>query len=258
MSDLVPANIEKEIESMRDTIMPKASEADLAIFAKFCAKTKLDPFSRQIYAINRGGRWTYQTSIDGFRVVAERSGKYEGQTPAYWCGSDGEWTDVWLKEEPPTAAKIGVYRKGHRDAVWAVARYAGYAQPNNPIWRKMPDVMLAKCAESLALRKAFPNDLSGLYSEEEMDQAAPEIQAPKENNEKALKALTEKCSDAIKAGIEREYIFKGILKREWAEVARLDVTSIVKLCKAVDDAMVEQAKVNQAAKGLANKLNVEW
>lgn len=178
MSDLVQqsnqlqsTNLENEIESLRNVIMPGASDADLKVFAKFCAKTQLDPFSRQIYAIQRGGRWGYQTSIDGFRVVAQRSGLYEGQTPSYWCGKDGRWVDVWLDDKPPAAAKIGVYRKGHREPIWAVAKFTSYAQSNNPIWRKMPDLMLSKCAESLALRKAFPNDLSGLYTAEEMDQA---------------------------------------------------------------------------------------
>jgi hypothetical protein len=120
--------------------------------------------------INRGGRWGIQTSIDGFRIIAQRSGQYAGQTAPYWCGDDGVWKDVWLSSTPPTAAKIGVYRTNFAEATWAIARWESYAVMNNPIWKKMPDVMLAKCAESLALRKAFPNDLSGIYTDEEMSQ----------------------------------------------------------------------------------------
>ena len=178
MTDIttVPVDqLEKEIETLRNQIMPGASDTDLKLFSKYCVKTKLDPFSRQIYAINRGGKYTYQTSIDGFRLVAERSGKYEGQTPVYWCGMDGLWVDVWLKKEPPIASKVGVYKTGHREPTWAVAKFDSYAQSYggklSNLWKKMPDLMIAKCAESLALRKAFPNDLSGLYTTDEMGQA---------------------------------------------------------------------------------------
>jgi hypothetical protein len=64
-----------------------------------------------------------------------------------------------------------VYRSNFDEPLFAVAKWDSYSQPNNPIWKKMPDLMLAKCAESLALRKAFPNDMSGIYTDEEMGQA---------------------------------------------------------------------------------------
>lgn len=161
----------QQLAALKQLGLSNASNGDLAVFFHQAQKTGLDPFARQIYMIERGGRYGIQTSVDGLRIVAQRSGEYAGQAGPYWCGEDGKWTDVWIGKIPPYAAKVGVYRKGFAEPLYAVARWDSYAVPNSPMWRKMPDVMLAKCAESLALRKAFPNDLSGLYTDEEMSQA---------------------------------------------------------------------------------------
>lgn len=166
---------EKQIAALNQLGLQGAPKGDLAVFLHFAQRTGLDPFARQIYMINRGGRYTIQASIDGLRIVAQRSGEYAGQVGPYWCGEDGQWTDVWLESTPPIAAKVGVFRKGFVEPLWGVARFDSYCpigKDNKPmgLWTKMADVMLAKCAESLALRKAFPNDLSGIYTAEEMEQ----------------------------------------------------------------------------------------
>lgn len=151
------------------TIAPGCSTDELALFAYACQRTGLDPFSKQIYAIKRGGRMTIQAGIDGLRSIAERTGELAG-CQRYWCGPDGEWREIWLDSKPPAGAKAVIWRKGCEHPFVAVASLAEY-DAGQGLWRKMPATMLAKCAEAQALRTGFPADLSGIYSTEEMQQS---------------------------------------------------------------------------------------
>jgi phage recombination protein Bet len=117
---------------------------------------------------------TIQTGIDGLRSIAERTGQLDG-SETFWCGEDGDWKDVWLGSKPPAAAKTIIHRKGSQHPFVGVARYADY-NAGQGLWNKMGAAMIAKCSEALALRKAFPADLSGVYGSEEMEQAE-EVQA---------------------------------------------------------------------------------
>ncbi|HLZ64363.1 MAG TPA: phage recombination protein Bet [Ktedonosporobacter sp.] len=160
-----------QLTLIRTTIAKGTTPEQFNLFLEVCNHYRLNPFARQIYAVVRQGQMTVQTSIDGFRLMAERTGKYAGQIGPEWCGEDGQWVNVWLKKEPPAAARVGILRKDFAQPVWGVARYSSYVQESGPLWRKMGDVMIAKCAESLAFRKAFPAEMSGIYTHEEMDQA---------------------------------------------------------------------------------------
>jgi phage recombination protein Bet len=160
----------EQVELIKATIARGASDAELHNFVQVCNRLGLDPFAKQIYFIRRGNVAQPQVSIDGFRVVAERTREYRGQTTPQWCGRDGEWRDVWLANEPPAAARVGVWRDGFREPLVRTALFRSYAQ-QSPLWRNMPEVMLLKCAEAQALRAAFPNELGGVYTTDEMDQA---------------------------------------------------------------------------------------
>ena len=148
------------------------SQGDLAVFFHQAQKSGLDPFKREIYMITRSGKPTIQTGIDGFYKIADRvttkTGGTWGISETYWCGQDGQWVDVWLQQGAPAAAKVIVERNGSKFTT--VALTSEYTA-TGPMWKKMPARMIAKCAEALAIRKAFPEDLSGLYTSDEMAQA---------------------------------------------------------------------------------------
>ena len=171
-----------DMDLIKRTIAVGASNDELALFAAQCRRTGLDPFARQINFVLRkskaaNGDWiqkaTIMISIDGARLVAARTGLYNG-SDTMWCGDDGVWTDVWLTASPPAAAKVSVSRGNGQFS--GIALWREYGAPAfGPVWKNMPAHMLAKCAEMLALRKAFPAELSGLYSSDEMAQADTQV-----------------------------------------------------------------------------------
>ena len=165
-----------QIELIKTQIAPDATMDELKLFLYQAQRTGLDALSRQIYCIHRntklpngsyGKKMTIQTSIDGFRVIAERSGTYAGQSEPIFT------TDA---NENLESCKISVFRfKGdiRYEAAVGVAYWSEYVQTDkqgNPmgLWGSKPRIMLAKVCESIALRKAFPQDLSGLYTGDEL------------------------------------------------------------------------------------------
>lgn len=262
---------QQQLAALAQIGVQNAPPADLAVFLNFAQRTGLDPFARQIYMIGRnsqgGKKWTIQASIDGLRIVAERSGDYAGQVGPEYCGPDGQWRDTWVATEPPIAARVGVLRNGFQAPLYAVAYFDEYVQTDRDgrptsMWATKPRLMIAKCAEALALRKAFPNDLAGLYTADEMGH--PEVRAaasnpsaepihaieietgeivevepePAPSNEAtkaqltAIAAMLNKCG--IKESNERHAIASKILNRE--------ITDGHQLTKADAHKIIEQIK----------------
>ncbi len=203
---------------IRRTLAKDATPEQFEMFLEVCQRTGLNPFAKQIYCVVRKGygdkppTMTIQTGIDGLRLIAQRTGEYEGQTPPEWCGPEGSWRDVWLEDEPPKAARVGVRRRGFLDPVYGIAKYDSYVQMvdvydgnqrtgkkrPNEMWARMADNMLAKCAEAAALRKAFPQELSGLHTEVE-GRAADYIAASNGEDRPLIKPPKSKKAKQIEA-----------------------------------------------------------
>lgn len=173
MSDiLMEAEWESKIDLIRRTVAAGATHDELELFFHQARRVNLDPLAKQIYYVKRKGKGVVQVGIDGLRLIADRTGKY--------AGSDDAVFDGYTERGYPSKAKVTVYKmvNGQRCPFSATARWDEYfpGEDQGFQWRKMPHAMLSKCAEALALRKAFPADTSGLYIHEEMDQAdVPEV-----------------------------------------------------------------------------------
>ncbi|MDO8706264.1 MAG: phage recombination protein Bet [Sulfuricaulis sp.] len=159
----------ENIALIKRTVAKDVSDEDLEMFIYACKRTGLDPLMRQIHLVARGTgdkrKAVIQTGIDGYRLIAARTGEYAGNDAAQF---------LQLTADTPTEATITVWRmvSGVRCPFTATARWFEYAPDGKGdfMWQKMPFTMLGKVAEALALRKAFPAELSGVYAEEEMAQ----------------------------------------------------------------------------------------
>ena len=163
-------------------IIPKGTPPQqVKLFSRVCYEKSLSPFSKQIHLIarqdrkNNTTRYTHQTAIDGFRAIADRTGKYAGNDDYLFDNGETEYQCLELKKKKPSTATATIYKivGGVRCPFSATARWDEYYPGGTMafMWDKMPFLMLGKCAESLALRKAFPENLGGIYTNEEMMQA---------------------------------------------------------------------------------------
>jgi phage recombination protein Bet len=187
---------------------------DLAVFLHHAQRTGLDPFAKQIYLIGRNvkendhwtTKYTIQTGIDGYRVigdrVAERRGDVIEHDDTLWAGKDGIWHDLWVSDEPPSAAKYTLMKNGKRNV--ATVMYREFVQTKrggepNSMWSRMPANQLAKCAEVAAWRKVYPNDFADLVLE---GSALPTDDAPSPQERPASRLVT--AEDILARNVSNE------------------------------------------------------
>lgn len=159
------------IDLIKKQCCPKATDQELSFFLYVASRVGLDPLLKQIHAVHREDKktgkstMTIQAGIDGLRLIADRTRNYApGKEPTF------TYKDNLL------VSATSYLRKMTQDGTWHdvcstcfMSEY--FPEWYNPFWKRMPHVMLSKCAEANALRKAFPAEMCGLYISEEMDQA---------------------------------------------------------------------------------------
>lgn len=161
------------LDTIRDQMAPGASDEELAYFGAVCNRLGLTPFADQIVLIGRYDNrlkrevYRHQLTVAGRRALADRTGRLAGIEGPVWCGprnraGELEWRDLWDEDEPPYCARVLVHVHGWQVPANGTAKWSEFAVKNKdgglaPMWRSMPSHMLGKCAESLALRRAFPD-----------------------------------------------------------------------------------------------------
>ena len=162
-----PKFTDNEIELIKSLCPDSLTANEFDLFLMECVRRDLDPMQKQIYALKSdyksNAKMMTIVGIDGFRIIAERTGRYSP-------GRDTEF--LYDKQGKAAGAKVFV-KKMTPDGTWhevsATAFTSEYCK-GNQMWKKMPHVMLEKVAESRCLRRCFPNELSGLYTNDEISQ----------------------------------------------------------------------------------------
>jgi len=247
---------ESQMNIIRSTICKNCSDEEISLFAYVCQRTQLDPFARQIYAVKRGNNMTIQTGIDGYRLIAERTNKYSpGKEPSFEYDKNGKILKATAYVKKQTAD--GTWHDVSASAYWAeyVQEYNG--KPST-FWGKLPHLMISKVAEALVLRKAFPADLSGLYTEDEMAQADVkpiDITLPEETKqpvkpeeppapETASRKDVERLLELVKQTPEERQLnfFKVIADKGWSDPYKMSA----KFCSfQISSAQLMVAKAKQ-------------
>lgn len=154
------------IKTLKDTVAQGLTDSEFLLFAEHCKSTGLNPFKKEVWAIKAGGRLQLMTGINGYFTTANRHPAYNGYEEGF-IGKNGEELSDTYPGNDYVGAWCKVYRKDRAIPAKGVAFRTEYDKGHGN-WKTMPKVMILKCAESVGLRKAFPQELNGSYTAEEM------------------------------------------------------------------------------------------
>lgn len=223
---------EEQKQLLKDLYFKGATDAEFSLFVYICCRTGLDPFAKQIHPVKRYDQSvgkeviSFQTGIDGYRLIADRTNKY----------MPGDENTFVYKDDKVFSATAYVKKLGP-DGQWhvisATAHYDEYCAKKKDgtptiMWATKPHIMLGKCAEALALRKAYPNDMSGIYTKEEMEQADNPIEIkhiqpvlPLEKiDEFELLELKECLNQCLNQEEHKETIYKRLLIKDLCDIPK--------------------------------------
>jgi phage recombination protein Bet len=195
-----------QLRRLKGMVDDRMTDEQFKTFVEAINKYRLDPFARQIYAVLRSDRGQLKVSvecqIDGYRLLADRTKQYAGSRDAVFDDEGSGAKPPAPPDRPPGKATVSVFKflEGEAREFSASARWNEYYPGSDSkgfFWRRMPCGQLAKCAEALALRKAFPQELSGLYVQEEMDQAGSAGASEKGNKQVDKPAISTRAAKAI-------------------------------------------------------------
>lgn len=179
-------------DDVRMHICPQASAKEVAYFMELCRAQRLNPFLNEAYLVKFQGK-PAQIMVAHKALVkrAENHPEYDGMEHGVVVMRDGAVHQEQRGAYYPEAGEVllggwaKVYRKDRRMPIYAERSFKSMnkGQAN---WKSMPDVMIDKCAQAAAIREAFPDELRGMYVQEEMgtmpaQQVQAEVSAPPES-----------------------------------------------------------------------------
>lgn len=157
------------------------TDADVIKFIKLCQARELDPWVGDAFLVGydskNGPVFNLITAQQALLKRAEINPDYDGMQSGVLVQVDGVVSpregDFISDNERLVGGWARVFRKNLGTPSYDAVKLSTY-NTGLSRWEKDPAGMIVKVAESSALRKAFPTQLGGLYTREEMDAISSE------------------------------------------------------------------------------------